>query len=255
MTSMTTGNTESWNRIARRRDASTLPTDTISYGPDAPTEQELRLLGDVNGRRVLDLGCGSGTSAVAFARQGATVIAVDASNAQLAHARALADRAEARVEWHLGDLADLAFLRADSIDVAFSAHALAEVADVGRVFRQVHRVLRPQGTFVLSYEHPLALLIAREMGPAAAGSRNGAMELPLDRLEIRRSYFDESPIVVDRDGEPVTVHPRTVSSVFMGLTRSGFRVEVITEPPPAPEADEDLPVAPTIVWRARKEGL
>lgn len=255
MTGMATDNTESWDRIARGHDAASLPTDTIAYGPDVPTEQELRLIGEMSGRRVLDLGCGSGATAVAFARQGATVIAVDASSAQLAHARALAERAEARVEWHLGDLADLAFLRADSIDVAFSAHAIAEVADVGRVFRQVHRVLRPHGVFVLSYEHPLALLLTREMGPGGGRAANETMELPLDRLEIRRSYFDESAIVVDRGGEPVTVHPRTVSSVFMGLTRSGFRVEVIAEPPPAPGADADLPVAPTIVWRARKEGL
>jgi SAM-dependent methyltransferase len=253
MTGMATDNTESWDRIARRRDAGALPTDTIAYGPDVPTEQELRLLGELSGRRVLDLGCGSGASAVAFARQGATVIAVDASNVQLTHARALADRGEARVEWHLGDLADLAFLRADSIDIAFSAHAMAEVVDVGRVFRQVHRVLRPHGVFVLSYEHPLALLLARELGPGGAHPANGTMELPLDRLEIRRSYFDESPIVVERDGEPVTLHPRTVSSVFMGLTRAGFRVEVVAEPPPS--TDDDLPVAPTIVWRARKEGL
>jgi predicted RNA methylase len=46
---------------------------------DTPTERELRLLGDLRGKRVLDLGCGTGSAAIAFAHQGAMVIALDAS--------------------------------------------------------------------------------------------------------------------------------------------------------------------------------
>ena len=58
------------------------------------------------------------------------------------------------------DAADLAFLRADSIDVALAAGLLGEVEDIDRLFRQVHRVLRPGAPFVFSYEHPIALAIA-----------------------------------------------------------------------------------------------
>ena len=52
---------------------------------------------------------------------------------------------EVRVELRQGDVADLAFLRADSIDVAFSAYAFDDVEDLARVFRQVHRVLKVGG--------------------------------------------------------------------------------------------------------------
>jgi len=41
----------------------------------------------------------------------------------IARARRLAEQEDVRVEWHQGDLADLAFLRAESIDLAFSAFA------------------------------------------------------------------------------------------------------------------------------------
>ena len=99
--------------------------DTVQFGADLPTEADLRLCGDLKGRRVLDIGCGAGENAVAMAGQGAHVIAIDASTAQLALGRKLADAAEVRVEWHHGDAADLAFLRADSIDLALGCRLRA----------------------------------------------------------------------------------------------------------------------------------
>ena len=122
----------------------------LLYGPDGPSEHELRLLGDVASRRVLQLGCADPTSAVALAQQGAVVIAVDASSARLARARSQAETAEVRVEFRENDLADLAFLRADSVDAAVSALAIDTIEDSARAFRQVQRVLKPNAPFVFS---------------------------------------------------------------------------------------------------------
>lgn len=245
-------NTESWNRIAGREQPEPAPqTEAARYGPDVPTERELRLLGHLEAKRVLDLGCGSGQAAITFARQGASVIAVDTSGAQLALARARADTTDARVEWHQADLADLAFLRADSIDIVFSAHSLGEVDDLSRVFRQVHRVLRPHGAFVFSYTHPLALCTEHDTpAPGTVPHAGGA-----GRLVVQRSTFDRSPVTTEREGEPVTVYPRSVSDVFTALGRAGFRVEVILEPEPIGPTDTRPLVPSTIIWRARKEGV
>jgi SAM-dependent methyltransferase len=226
-------NTESWDRIATRA-PSDPPTDVIRYAPDGPTERELRLIGDVQGKRVLDLGSGPGQAAIIMAKQRAVAIAVDSSAVQLERGQRLAAREDVRIEWHQGDLADLAFLRADSIDLAFSAFAISEVEDLGRLFRQVHRVLRPNAVFVFSYEHPMALCVG---GDAPSAST----------LE---SYFTEEPLVVERDGEPIVVHQRPIASVFAALGRAGFRVEVIAEPKPRGGG-----IPQTIVWRARKEGI
>src|SRR3954451_17501274 len=120
-----------------------LSLDVVQYGPDIATEAELRLLGKLDNKRVLELGCGGGPNSVAMAKQGARVIAVDDSEEQVAHARRLAEREETKLELRHGDLADLAFVRADTIDVALSVYTLTTIADLDRVFRQVHRVLRP----------------------------------------------------------------------------------------------------------------
>jgi SAM-dependent methyltransferase len=204
----------------------------MTYTPYGLSERELRLVGSVAGERVLDLGCGNGAAAIAFAKLGAIVIAVDGSSERLARARNRAEADEVKVEFREGDLADLAFLRADSVDVAFSADAVGEVDDMPRVFRQVERVLQPHAAFVFTYEHPMA----RCVGPDGV---------------IARSYFDPGPVVEERDGASVQLFTRTVSEVFTELGRAGLRPDTIVEPrPDGPGAR----VPATIVWRARKAG-
>ncbi|WP_019119860.1 class I SAM-dependent methyltransferase [Brevibacillus massiliensis] len=52
-------NKQTWNQEAHRFFGRTPLPD---YGPFAPGEEELRLLGDVENKKVLDIGCGSGHS-------------------------------------------------------------------------------------------------------------------------------------------------------------------------------------------------
>lgn len=206
----------------------------------------VRLLGNVRGKRVLELGCGTGEAAVRFAQEGATVIGVDGSAEHIANARAASEAAEVRLELHSGDLADLAFLRADSIDVAFSEGALAQVSELGRLFRQVHRVLRHGANFVFTLPHPVAL--GTEVEPSPEGA------LPLGRTYLSRSYFDTSPIDVGTDGQSLLLTRHTVTDVFTGLTRTGFRVDTLLEPEPVRAQGGRALLPATIVWRARKEG-
>src|SRR3954454_7562086 len=73
-----------------------LSLDVVHYGPDIPTEADLRLLGNLHGKRVLELGCGGGPISVAMAKQGARVLAIDSSAEQIQHARRLAEREEVK---------------------------------------------------------------------------------------------------------------------------------------------------------------
>ena len=211
------------------------------YGPDIPTEAELRLCGNVEGKRALELGCAAQAS-IAFAEQGAHAIAVDSSPDNLAAMRRRLEAENVSVEVHDSDLADLAFVRADSIDVAFSALAFDHVEDLNRVFRQVHRVLRQEAPLVFSVAHPAYAMIDDQA---------------TEPLVVRRSYFDHKR----PEGEATEFH-RTISDLFTGLTRANFRVDTVLEPEPASSGprssewrDTFKYVPRTLILRARKEGI
>lgn len=222
-----------------------LPDDTVTYGPAIPGEASLRLLGDVSGNRVVDLGCGAGRNAVALARAGARTIAVDESADQISAARRAIDEADVRVELHQAPLAELAFLRADTIDAVLCVWSLVRVPDIGRVFRQVHRVLRPEHSFVLSVPHPSFVLLDPDSD---------------DPMRLRRSAFDTEPF---GPGDPrAGNHARSMSALFVELVRAGFRVDTVLEPAPAPDGAHRPHWAPvmdqvpsTLILRARKEGI
>jgi SAM-dependent methyltransferase len=196
---------------------------------------------------VLDLGCGAGRAVVALARQGARAIGIDPSADQLAAARRAAEEAEVKVELHQGPLADLAFLRADTVDLAISIYAFAEVDDLDRVFRQVHRVLKSESHLVISVPHPA-------FGVVDPGAE--------DPFRVSRSYFDRTPRTWVRGGTAVTDRPGTIGDLFTSLSRANFRVDTLLEPEPlvgAPrgahwsEAMRSVPA--TLIVRARKQGI
>jgi SAM-dependent methyltransferase len=223
----------------------TLEADAVRYGPGLPTESELRLLGHVQGRRVLELACGAGAGAVALAKTGARVIAVDDQAGNLSDTRERAEREGVRIETHHGPLAELAFVRADTIDAALSTYGLATVDDLDRVFRQVHRVLRTERPFVFSLPHPAFVMV----DPAGA------------EPVLRRPWWDPSPVAWSiADGRSEPDHVITLGSLFGSLGRAGFGVDTVLEPQPdratAGDAWSEAMswVPPTLIVRARKLG-
>jgi SAM-dependent methyltransferase len=219
----------------------------VRFGPGLDHDTLLRLLGPTEGRRVLDLGCASGSAAVALARAGARVTAVDPSTSRLTRARHAADLAEVKIELHHCDLADLAFVRADSVDAVLAVYSLSQVQDLGRVFRQLHRVMVPDAPLVVSLPHPLASML--EWDPEEQASP-----------WLARSFWAEHPVAWHVAGDEGVTHVHQVSTVFTALQRSNFRVDTLLEPRPEPgswsahRSRLDDWVPPTVVFRARKVG-
>lgn len=190
-------------------------TEQVKYGDGIPMDDELGLIGDVSaGRRVIELGIAD--NSIALALQGAKAIALDPDPGRISELRIAANDADVSVECHLGDLADLGFAPSGTIDFVLSVHTLNLVDDLGRILRQVHRVLKAGAPFILVLDHPFA-----SVGPDAQG-------------RIRR-YGEER---------------RTIADLLAALDRSNFRVEVFHELGVGGEST----VPTTLAIKVRKQG-
>ncbi len=209
-----TGDTKEWWEGAAKpyQDDCRIPVD-IHYGPGSPNEDELNLLGDVEGRDVLEIGCGGAQCSIAFALRGARVTALDLSDQQLEFARALAARHEVEIAFRQHDIKDLAPIASDSQDIVFSAFALTFVADRKRTFREVYRVLRPGGVFVFSLDHPFF----RKVDPGT--------------LQVVESCHETGPLSDDR-GElgHVMIYRYNVGDLHEALVEAGLVVQRVIEP-------------------------
>jgi ubiquinone/menaquinone biosynthesis C-methylase UbiE len=108
---------------------------------------------DVNGREVLEIGCGTGTRTRWLAEHGAGVLALDFSTEMLRRARSRVRSPRVRFLQH--DVRCAWPLAAGSVDLVIGALVLEHVADLEPIFAESVRVLRPAGELFVCELHPL----------------------------------------------------------------------------------------------------
>ena len=200
----------------------------LLWCPEGVREADARLLGDVAGRDVLEMGCGAAQGARWLTAQGARVTAFDVSHAQLLQSRRLDERSGVTVERLVQADAQRLPFAGGVFDVVVSAFGgLPFVADSARALRDVARVLRPGGLLVFSVTHPVRWVFPDDPGPAG--------------LTVQQSYFDRTPYVeVDDGGQAVYVeHHRTVGDRVREIVAAGLVLEDLLEPewPPGHERE------------------
>ncbi len=129
---------------------------TLGFGVDGVIPAEW--LGDLHGKRVLCLAGAGGLQAPMLACAGAEVTVIDLSQRMLDKDRALAAREGLDIRIEHGNMCDLSRFPDASFDLVFNPPSLCYVPDVMPVFREVHRVLREGGTFIMSSMSPLAYI-------------------------------------------------------------------------------------------------
>jgi ubiquinone/menaquinone biosynthesis C-methylase UbiE len=142
---------DAWADTIDPRTVPVIKSFTASTAPEA--RWLLQELGDLRGKRVLDLGSGAGEGAVYFARLGANVVASDLSPRMLEVVKEVAALHGTSVETAICSAEDLSVFAADSFDVIYAANLLHHV-DIEKCLDEVKRVLRSGG--LAAFWDPLA---------------------------------------------------------------------------------------------------
>jgi SAM-dependent methyltransferase len=207
---------------------------------DPATGALLELLGDVRGRRVLDVPCGEGRVARALARDGARVVGVDISAALLERARAREAGDPLGIEYLHGDAAATDALAGRTFDAVVSNFGLSDIDDLDGALSTFARVLERGGIFVFSILHPCFPgwgTVSASWPPGGGYYREGWWRSDAPASDLRRE---------------VGSNHRMVSTYLNALIRRGLAIEEVSEPEPPWRVPDVDPAPMFLAVRCRK---
>jgi SAM-dependent methyltransferase len=217
----------------------------MAWGVWRIPEREVRALGDVVGRDVLELGCGAAQWSIALAGAGARPVGLDLSERQLAHARRL-QRAAGVAFPLVHASAEAVPLREARFDLVLSDYGATTFCDPHGFVPEAARLLRRGGTFAFTSSTPI-LDLCWPLDEKHPGPRLVLDYFGMHRFEDAHAVQFQLPY-----GEWIRL-----------FRRSGFAIEDLIELRPAADAsssyrtDEDRAWArrwpAECLWKVRRE--
>ncbi len=139
----------SWGNVATWYDD--VVNDSDSYQAKVILPNVVRIVAPEKGKKILDLACGQGFFSHAFSGAGAQVTGVDISPELISIAKKHASHNE---EFYAFPADNLTKFQDKSFDTVVCVLAIQNIERMNEVFREVSRVLKEKGRFVLVLNHP-----------------------------------------------------------------------------------------------------
>ena len=190
----------------------------------------LSILGQVQGKQILDAGCGNGYLSRLLSDRGARMVGVDLSTKAIEMARAAELDKPEGIQYHVGSICDLSMFRDETFDSVISNIVLCDLQDLKKAMAEIHRVLKPKGGLVFSIMHPCF----------TSPPVHGWVKRPLDSdraedwLHWKVDGYFERGIEEYRYGDLPTLYGfhRPLSDYLKALIGSGFTLTDFEEPVP-----------------------
>ncbi len=213
-------NKDYWNKNA---DLWFGTTALPEYGVKCVTEDELMLFGDVNGKKMLEICCGSGHSLKYHGERGAGELwGTDLSEKQLMNAERLLNGCGIQAKLIASPMEIDPGLPKNYFDFVYSIYGIGWTTDLDGTFGKIASYLKTGGVFIFSWHHPLNYCVAW-----STEKRTDVMED--GKLLFGRSYFDESYFKMPVHNSEIILSNRKISTYVNALARAGFCIEKMVE--------------------------
>lgn len=184
------------------------------------SEEKCRLFGDVSGKKLLEIGCGTGHSLEYQGNHKAAELwGVDISDKQLEKARKHLESCGLSAKLICSPMEESCGIPENYFDFVYSVYAIGWTTDLEGTFRRIASYLKKDGIFIFSWSHPIHKCVAAED----------------DALIFKKCYFDESWYTVALDGGTLSLTDRKMSTYVNALAKAGFVIDELVE-----QSDEDM---------------
>lgn len=184
------------------------------------SEEKCQLFREVSGKKVLEIGCGTGHSLRYLGERKASELwGLDISKDQIEKARQHLAENDLTANFVCSPMEADCGLPQNYFDYVYSVYGIGWATDLDATFRRIASYLKNDGIFIFSWSHPIHKCVAPEE----------------DALVFKKSYFDESWYTVSLDDGVFSLADRKMSTYVNALAKAGFCIEELIE-----QSDEDI---------------
>lgn len=231
----------SWNVATQQHDSHRRELDVFfKQGGHTLFPEEMELLGDIRGKRLLHLQCNNGLDSLSIAAQlGADVTGVDISDVAIESAQMLSRASGIPATFHRDDVIDWFATNTDEYDVVFSSYGYAVwLSDLTTWGQGVARCLKPGGRFVTMEFHPFMSMFDWDVKLAYPYMSTEAIRWDDgvgDYVGVAGGDHTNTGEAVTTGGQPfVNPHPAyeytwSLSQIITALLDAGLQLTVLRE--------------------------
>ena len=197
-----------------------------------------RLLPDLKGKRVLDLGCGFGHNCIDFIRRGAAcVTGIDISEKMLSVARS--ESAHPDIEYINMSMTEISRLTG-RYDLVYSSLAFHYIEDMPKLMQDIAGLLNKGGILLFSQEHPVYTATENGQGHYVLDEQGNKSGFCFSHYQVSGKRTDEWFI------KGRVYYHRRFCDIVNALADAGLRIEKMEEPVPSAEMSEKRPRSDTL---------
>ncbi|MCL6604680.1 MAG: class I SAM-dependent methyltransferase [Paenibacillus sp.] len=178
------------------------------------SEEKCQLFGDISGKKMLEIGCGSGHSLQYLGERNASELwGMDISEKQIEKTTQHLTSYGLSAKLFCSPMEEECGIPENYFDFVYSIYAIGWTTDLEGTFCRIASYLKKDGVFIFSWSHPIHKCVVAEN----------------NMLTFKKSYFDESWYSVSLDEGTLTLSDRNLSTYVNALSKAGFVIEQMVE--------------------------